>query len=207
MGLNHRRSRLGFTLVEMVVAVGIVGILAMVAIPMLSGSKRRSELRGVARDTLGKLQGARTDSVSRRQRPGALGRPAGPTPAPDPNQRRFRSASRASRPQSANNNMNSAMNPSTDSVVVETYIRILSTQSYSIVSVTEDDDEQIEQLVDFSLDPSTSAIQIRNPPPDERIEFRNGQRHPDSPSAIELYDGNTGKTVFVDVGLTAMRIR
>jgi prepilin-type N-terminal cleavage/methylation domain-containing protein len=218
MVFDYRQySRRGFTLIEMMIAVGIVAILSMVAIPYMTQTQRRAELRSTARDTLGKLQSARAESVARRARPGALGRGNSNQPQQAPQnpstpQRRLRSASRSSLPAAraaSNGNGNgpqASMNP-TDSVVVETYVEILSTQSYSVVSVTDDGDAQIEQLVDFSLDPSTSAIQIRSPAPTSRIEFRNGQRDPSSPSSIELHDANTGKSVFVDVGLTGMRIR
>lgn len=55
----------GFTLIEMMVAVAIMGILAAVAFPSLQTMLRNSEVRNAAESVVNGLQRARAEAVSR----------------------------------------------------------------------------------------------------------------------------------------------
>jgi type IV fimbrial biogenesis protein FimT len=61
---NHMRSQ-GFTLLEVLIAVCILGLLAAVAVPSMSSSTANQHLIGAAEQVYGHLQQARVEAVSR----------------------------------------------------------------------------------------------------------------------------------------------
>jgi type IV fimbrial biogenesis protein FimT len=58
----------GFTLVELMVTVAVLGILAVVAVPAMTGMINNSRLRGQAEEVAAALQLARSEAVRRNQR-------------------------------------------------------------------------------------------------------------------------------------------
>ncbi len=58
-----KRSDRGFSLIEMVVVVGIVGVMAAVAFPNIAGYLRNYRIRGAAQEVAGELQAARSKAI------------------------------------------------------------------------------------------------------------------------------------------------
>lgn len=61
-GRKHRRNR-GFTVIEMIVVVAIIGIMATIGLPNLVRMIHRAKLDGIVRETSVLLQRARSESV------------------------------------------------------------------------------------------------------------------------------------------------
>jgi len=57
----------GFTLIELMVVLAILGIVAMIAAPSFNAFLARSKLRGAAHETFADLQYARSESVQKNQ--------------------------------------------------------------------------------------------------------------------------------------------
>ena len=57
----------GFTLIELMVVLAILGIVALIAAPSFNAFLARSKLRGAAHETLADLQYARSESVQKNQ--------------------------------------------------------------------------------------------------------------------------------------------
>ena len=58
-----RRPDRGFSLVEMVIVVGIVGVMAAVAFPNIVGYARNYRIKGAAQEVAGELQSARSKAI------------------------------------------------------------------------------------------------------------------------------------------------
>lgn len=69
----------GFTLVELMVTVAVLGILAVVAVPAMTGMINNSRLRGQAEEVTAALQLARSEAVRRNQRITACASASGTT--------------------------------------------------------------------------------------------------------------------------------
>lgn len=63
----HRGSR-GFTLVELMVTVAVLGIIAVVAVPAMTDMINNSRVRGASEEVTGALQLARSEALKRNQR-------------------------------------------------------------------------------------------------------------------------------------------
>lgn len=64
MGTSHHK---GFTLVELMVTVAVVGVFAAVALPSMSGVIQSNRVQGATDDLLSQLQYARSEAVLRNQ--------------------------------------------------------------------------------------------------------------------------------------------
>jgi len=62
-----RRRRAGLTLIELMVAVAILGVIAMMAAPSFTGFVARAKLRGAAQEVFADMQYARSESVQKNQ--------------------------------------------------------------------------------------------------------------------------------------------
>jgi len=60
---NRQRPRSGFTLIEMIVIVAVIGIMATIGIPNLLRVVHRAKIEGIARETSSLMQRARSESV------------------------------------------------------------------------------------------------------------------------------------------------
>ena len=68
LNLSRKPRTKGFTLIELAIAILIVGVLATIAVPSFSEFIRRSRVRSAADSVLGAMQLARGEAVSRNER-------------------------------------------------------------------------------------------------------------------------------------------
>lgn len=68
LNLSEQQMAKGFTLLELLVTVVIVGVLATIAVPSFTEFIRRSQVRSAADSVLGAMQLARGEAVSRNAR-------------------------------------------------------------------------------------------------------------------------------------------
>jgi type II secretory pathway pseudopilin PulG len=233
MRLHHRRSTLGFSLIEACVAVGIVALIAAIGIPTMQRSRSNAKLNSSAREALANLRQARTISVMRRQN--AFGGGGGgddgqgspppqappqiePQPINDP-----QSPSDPSSPPppsapplnglpagdpglpGAGNGLPVIMQ--TSAPIYEAELVVLSRTSYSIVAIAEDGERFTTQVVDFLIDDPGSTLQISRPNVGETIRYRSGVKTNSSPTIFELTDMKTNKRTRIDIGAAGTRIR
>jgi type IV fimbrial biogenesis protein FimT len=64
--VNARKRTLGFTIIEMLVVIAILGILAAVGIPSMTSMIRTSKVRAASSDFYSALLSARSEAVKRR---------------------------------------------------------------------------------------------------------------------------------------------
>ncbi len=65
MTLHRRRGQRGFSLVEMLVVVAVVGLLMLISIPKLTYLIRRSRFEAIARETASAVNRARIEAIRR----------------------------------------------------------------------------------------------------------------------------------------------
>jgi prepilin-type N-terminal cleavage/methylation domain-containing protein len=200
MRVEHRRShQRGYTLVEVVVVIGIIGIVAALAMPMFGKVRDNARLRSSARDTIGKLQLARAMSVSHQ----GSGFPALPVNQPNnanpPNQP-------VNRPNNSNNNNMVVINQMTETVIA-TEFRIATTTRIELWNITDQGNESLAQIYDLRADDPHSTVEIVAPTAPAVIRFKNGIRDTSSPNQVDIVDRRTDRHTLIDVGVSGMRIR
>jgi general secretion pathway protein H len=62
--VRARRSAAGVTMIELLIVLSIMGLIAAMVVPMLSGGVSGSELKGAAREVAAGLRYARSDAVA-----------------------------------------------------------------------------------------------------------------------------------------------
>ncbi len=63
MGFRVMRSSKGFSIIEMMIVIAIIGILAMIAVPDFLGLTPRARLKSAARDIVSNMQLARVKAI------------------------------------------------------------------------------------------------------------------------------------------------
>ncbi len=78
---HHRTTRpaQGFTLVELMVTVAVIGILAMIAVPSMTSLVSTSRVKGQSEEVTSLMQVARSEAIRRNQRVTACASAAGTT--------------------------------------------------------------------------------------------------------------------------------
>jgi prepilin-type N-terminal cleavage/methylation domain-containing protein len=177
--------RHGFTLIEMVIVIGIVGIISMVAISMLTTSQRDQTLRATARALVNAINEARTVAASGR----FVSQPAPSNCIANCNV--------------PSTNNGPGRSPNTPPRVSRSGI-IVERTSFTVFA---DDDRdplngEITSLI-FNLERELGAgYQITEPLPGTRIVFQaNGLRDTSTPDRLRVRDMVSGREYSIAVGL------
>lgn len=65
--LDKLKNKNGFTLLELIIAVAVFGILAAIAIPLLNSTTKNADLRSAAQEMYGQFQRAKMEAIKRNQ--------------------------------------------------------------------------------------------------------------------------------------------
>lgn len=181
MGKANRR---GFTVIELVVVIGMIAILSTVAVSAFSTMQRRGQANDAARQVASLVAKARVAGASGR----SISAAAAPAPAPAP--ALPAAAAMGPTPVAAASLTLSlpGSNPAADRIAMTT-VSVQSPTQLALRAIAIDGTTQVLEVIDLTTDASI-PLTIQEPTGSTMRFRRNGMRVPGGPNAFTLIGPN-----------------